>query len=74
MMGKSFQQTEAFDINDIEFKIIKSPKSVIASAEVGVEAKYAAYDITVQSTSYHSQYQNKLAAIELIKKQIGNKS
>ncbi|MBT3136323.1 hypothetical protein KL866_14695 [Alteromonas sp. ALT199] len=74
MMGKSFQQAGCVDINDIEFKIIKSPRSVIASAEVGVEARYAEFDITVQSTSYRSQYQNKLAAIELIKKQIGNES
>ncbi|MAB94050.1 MAG: hypothetical protein CL593_12015 [Alteromonas sp.] len=74
MMGKSFQHTGCVDINDIEFKIIKSPRSVIASAEVGVEARHAEFDITVQSTSCRSQYQNKLAAIELIKKQIGNKS
>ena len=74
MMARLFQQTEAFDINDIEFKIIKSPRSVIASAEVGVEARHAEFDITVQSTSYRSQYQNKLAAIELIKKKIDNKS
>ncbi|MDO6452510.1 hypothetical protein Q4490_02930 [Neptunomonas phycophila] len=74
MMGKSFQQTGCVDINDIEFKIIKSPRSVIASAEVGVEARHCVLNITVQSTSYRSQYQNMLATIELIKKQIGNKS
>lgn len=62
------------DINDIEFRIIASPKSRTASAEVGVEARYHGLNIVVQCTGHKSQYQNKLAAIELIKKEIANKT
>jgi|GEM_PF-2301914 len=74
MSDKLIQQRELFDPNDIEFKIIASSQSRTASAQVGVEARHTILNIVVQSTSYRTQHQNKLAAIELIKKEIANKN
>lgn len=71
---KLISQRESLDINDIEFKVIKSSQSRIASAEVGVEARHKIMNIVVKSTSFSSQHQNKLASIELIKQEIANKS
>ena len=67
---KLIEQREFFDINKIEFKIIKSQHSSRASAEVGVAARDTEFNITIKSTSLRSQHQNKLAAIELMKKEI----
>lgn len=53
--------------DEIEFFIIASNETQFLGAEVGVTAKHKKTGLTTESTSYKTQHQNKLAAIELLK-------
>ncbi|MFA3791686.1 peptide chain release factor-like protein [Aliiglaciecola sp. SL4] len=56
--------------DEIEFSIIKSEQTKFLSVDVGVKAKHQKTGITAESTSYSSQHQNKLSAIEILKEEL----
>lgn len=53
--------------HEIDIQIIKSEKTNIGGVEVGVQVTHKETGLTASSTSYTSQYQNKLAALALLR-------
>lgn len=56
--------------DEYEFKIIKSEKTYLLGVEVGVQATHTGTGLTASSTCYTSQYQNKMAALALLRERL----
>jgi protein subunit release factor A len=59
--------------NELEITLYWSPISKYLSAEVGVQVRHIRTNIIVKSIDKPSQHLNKLAAIELLKEELGIK-
>lgn len=56
------------DKNDLVFEVIPSAHAPKVGASVGVRVHCISLDITVESTTEKTQYVNKLAAMDKLKK------
>lgn len=56
--------------HEIHIQIIKSECTNLGGVEVGVQVTHIETGLTASSTSYSSQYQNKQAALALLRKRL----
>ena len=60
--------------HEIDIQIIKSEKTNLGGVEVGVQVTHKETGLTASSTCYTSQYQNKLAALALLRERLDSVS